>query len=132
MGEQMERISDAVEAVAREVVDSAFKVHRSLGPGLLESVYETCLHHELTKRGISCVRQVPVNIIYDDIEIEAGLRIDLLIDNSIIVELKAVEETKPLFEAQLLTYLKLSNKRLGFLINFNTVLFKQGLKRMVL
>ncbi len=73
-----------------------------------------------------------MNIVYDDLEIEAGLRIDLLIDNSIIVELKAVEETKPLFEAQLLTYLKLSNKRLGFLINFKTVLFKQGLKRMVL
>jgi GxxExxY protein len=125
-------ISEAVDRVAREVVDAAFKVHQTLGPGLLESVYETCLTHEIIKRGLRCVRQLPVNIHYDDIEIEAGLRIDLLVEDVVVVELKAVEEMKPLFEAQVLTYLKLSRKRLGLLINFNSTLLKHGLKRMAL
>jgi GxxExxY protein len=132
MGEGSEHISDAVEGIAREVVDAAFKVHQALGPGLLESVYETCLCYELSKRGLKSARQFPVNITYDEILIEAGLRIDLLVENSIVIEIKAVEEMKPLFEAQLLTYLKLSDQRLGFLINFNTPLLKQGLKRMVI
>jgi GxxExxY protein len=120
------------DEIARQVVDAAFRVHQTLGPGLLESVYETCLCHELAKRGLPFVRQLPVNITYDDIQIEAGLRIDVLVANSIIIELKAVEEMKPLFEAQLLTYLKLSGHRLGFLINFNASLLKQGIKRMAL
>jgi GxxExxY protein len=130
MGEGSEH--EAVEEIAREVVDAAFKVHQTLGPGLLESVYETCLCYELTKRGLKSARQFPVNIAYDEILIEAGLRIDLLVESSIVVEIKAVDEMKPLFEAQLLTYLKLSDRRLGLLINFNTPLLKQGLKRMVL
>lgn len=125
-------IAESSEIVAREIVDAAVKVHQVLGPGLLESVYETCLAHELVKRGLSVVRQLPVTIAYDDLQIEAGLRIDLLVENSIVIELKAVEEMKPLFEAQLLTYLKLANHRLGFLINFNSTLLKHGLKRMVL
>jgi GxxExxY protein len=125
-------IPDLIERVAKEVIDASFKVYQTLGPGLLESVYETCLVHEFSKRGLSCVRQTPVTIKYDDWQIEAGLRIDILVEDSVVVELKAVEEMKPLFEAQLLTYLKLSDKRLGFLINFNSVLLKQGLKRMVL
>ncbi len=99
---------------------------------MLESVYETCLCHELTTRGLKCVRQVPVNIVYRDMQIEAGLRIDLLVADCIVVELKAVEAMLPLFEAQLLTYLKLTGHRLGFLINFNSPTFKQGVKRMVL
>jgi GxxExxY protein len=132
MGQEVELISNEVERVAREIVDSAFKVHQTLGPGLLETVYEVCLTHELTKRGLKCLRQAPVNITYDDLMIEAGLRIDLVVENAVVVELKAVEEMKPLFEAQLLTYLKLSGKRLGFLINFNSPLLKQGIKRMVL
>ncbi len=132
MNQEPAPIPDAVEKVAREVIDSAFKVHQALGPGLLESVYETCLCHELTKRGVAWMRQLPVNILYDDIQIEAGLRLDLLAADSVAVELKAVEEMKPLFEAQLLTYLKLTGKRVGFLINFNSVLFKQGVKRIVL
>jgi len=104
----------------------------ALGPGLLESVYESCIVHELTRRGLKCDRQVPVTIEYEDLRIENGLRIDLLVEDIVIVELKAVDEMNPVYEAQLLTYMKLSKKRLGYLINFNSVLLKQGLKRMVL
>jgi GxxExxY protein len=125
-------IPESLEVVAREIVDAAIKVHQILGPGLLESVYETCLAHELAKRGFSVVRQLLVTISYEDLRIDAGLRIDLLVEDSIVIELKAVDEMKPLFEAQLLTYLKLANHRLGFLINFNSALLKHGLKRMVL
>lgn len=125
-------IPSASEEVARQVVDSAMKVHQALGPGLLESVYEVCLVHELTKRGVVVHRQLPVAISYDGIQIEAGFRLDILAGESIVVELKAVEEITPLHQAQLLTYLKLTGKRLGFLINFNSVLLKDGLKRMVL
>ena len=132
MKQAFEPIPASVEDIARQIVDAAFKVHQTLGPGLLESVYKTCLCHELSKRGLACSRQLPVSIAYDDILIEAGLRIDILVADSVILELKAVEEMNPLFEAQLLTYLKLSNKRLGFLINFNSVLLKQGIKRMAL
>ena len=132
MGGEIEAIPDSIDRVAREIVDAAMRVHQTLGPGLLESVYETCLHHELTKRGLRCIRQLPVNIVYDSIQVEAGLRIDLLVEDCVVVELKAVEEMKPLFEAQLLTYLKLTNKRLGLLINFNSTLLKHGLKRMAL
>jgi GxxExxY protein len=125
-------IPDPVEHVAREIVDAAYQVHHALGPGLLESVYETCLCHELTRRGLACARQVPVNIVDREMEIEAGLRIDILAAECVIIELKAVGEMKPLFEAQLLTYLKLTGKRLGLLINFNSALLKQGVKRMAL
>ena len=88
MGNMLPPIDNSLELVAREIVDSALKVHQTLGPGLLESVYETCLCHELSKRGVPCVRQIPVNIAYDDLQIEAGLRIDVLVANSIVVELK--------------------------------------------
>lgn len=103
-----------------------------LGPGLLESVYESCIVHELARRGLKCARQVPVTIEYEDLRIENGLRIDLLVEDIVIVELKAVDEMNPVYEAQLLTYMKLSKMRLGYLVNFNSVLLKQGLKRMVL
>jgi GxxExxY protein len=134
MGQHQElaAISQSTDQVAREIVDSAMRVHQTLGPGLLESVYETCLAHELVKRGLNVVRQLPVAIEYDDLLIEAGLRIDLLVNDQVVVELKAVEEMNPLFEAQLLTYLKLTQKRLGLLINFNTPLLKHGIKRMAL
>ena len=125
-------IPEATEIIATKVINAAYKVHKTLGPGLLESVYETCLCHELSKCGLPWIRQLPVDIIYDEIQIEGGLRIDIMVADSLIVELKAVEEMKPLFEAQLLTYLKLTGKRLGLLINFNSALLKQGLKRMVL
>ena len=120
------------EAIASQVVEAAFRVHRALGPGLLESVYEICLCHELEKMGVAVKRQMDLPVQYNDITVDAGLRLDVFAGNSVIVELKAVETMLPLFEAQLLTYLKLSNQRLGLLINFNTKLLKDGIKRIVL
>lgn len=120
------------ENIAREIVDSALKVHRSLGPGLLESAYEICLGHELTKRGIRVEHQVVQPIRYDTVELDAGYRLDLLVEGSVIVELKAVEQILPVHKAQVLTYLKLSGRSLGFLINFNSALLKHGIRRIVL
>ncbi len=113
------------------VVDAALKVHRSLGPGLLESVYEQCLAYELETRGMNVQKQTAVPVIYEKIRFDTGLRLDLLVEDAVVVELKAVEQIIPLYEAQLLTYLKLSNKRLGLLINFNVPLLKHGIKRFV-
>ena len=121
-----------VEAVAKHVVDAALRVHKALGPGLLESVYETCLCHELHKRKLACRRQVDLPVVYDGIRLNAGLRLDLLVGDCLIVELKAVEKHNPLFEAQLLSYLKLTGHRLGLLINFNVPVLKNGLKRIIL
>ncbi|HEY2329601.1 MAG TPA: GxxExxY protein [Verrucomicrobiae bacterium] len=125
-------VSPEIERLATEVVDSAFKVHSALGPGMLESVYETCLAHELGKRGLSFQTQVSFPIIYDGVRLDAGLRIDLLVENKLVVELKAVETMLPLFEAQLLTYLKLTDMRLGLLINFNVTKIKDGIRRIIL
>ena len=125
-------ISEEIDRVATAVVDAAFRVHVALGPGLLESVYEACLAHELQKRGLAVGRQVTLPVVYDGERVDAGLRLDLVVEDSVIVELKAVEKLVPLFEAQLLTYLKLSGKRLGFLINFNVPLIKEGIKRFAL
>jgi GxxExxY protein len=120
------------ERLALVVVDSALKVHRALGPGLLESAYEHCLEHELARRGIPVSRQVVLPITYEGVTLDAGYRLDLVVDDSIIVEVKAVDALSRVHEAQLLTYLRLSGMRLGFLMNFNVQLFKQGLKRFVL
>ncbi len=125
-------ISEQEEHIARHIVDAAFTVHRTLGPGLLESVYEVCFCHELAKRGLSHQRQVVVPILYDGLCIDDGLRLDVLVEELVICELKAVEVVHPVFTAQLLTYLKLTEKRLGFLINFNVPLIKQGIQRFVL
>lgn len=127
-----ESIPSEMEKFATLIVDSAFAVHKNLGAGLLESVYETCFCHELQKRGVNFERQVILPIIYDGILLNDGLRLDVLVDGQIICELKAVDEISPLHQAQILTYLKLANKRLGFLINFNVPLIKNGIKRMVL
>jgi GxxExxY protein len=126
-----ETIAARAELLASQVVDAAVKVHKTLGPGLLESVYEICLCRELTLRGIAFQRQVALPISYEGIRLEAGLRIDLLVDSCLVVELKTVEVLLPLHEAQLLTYLKLSNNRLGLLLNFNVPVMKHGIKRMV-
>ena len=125
-------IPKRTDEVAKEIVDSAFKVHRELGPGLLESIYEVCLAHELGKRGLDVRRHVKFPITYDGEQLDAGLRLDLLIEDRVIVEVKAVEHHKPIFEAQVLTYLKLSGNRLGLLINFNVTLFRNGIKRIAL
>jgi GxxExxY protein len=113
------------------VVDAAIKVHTALGPGLLESAYEACLMHELHKRGLKISSQVKMPISYDGLKIDAGYRIDLLVEDKLIVEIKAMERILPIHEAQLLSYLKLSGKKLGLLINFNVVLLKNGLKRII-
>jgi GxxExxY protein len=126
-----EPISDEVERIAHEIIQCAFRVHKVLGPGLLESVYEACLCHELTKSYLSFVRHAVLPIVYGDLVLETGLRIDLLVESCVIVELKACEKLSSLHEAQLITYLKLSNNRLGLLINFNVRLLKEGLKRIV-
>jgi len=125
-------IPEETERIAKAVIDAAFAVHKALGPGLLESVYAVCLCHELSKRGIAFRSQVTLPVIYDGVRLDAGLRLDVLAAEAVVVELKAVEKHNPLFEAQLLTYLKLTGHRLGLLINFNVALLKDGIKRMVL
>lgn len=124
--------STHTETTAKEVVDIAFKIHKELGPGLLESVYEKCFCHELQQRNIPFLRQQCVEIIYNNLHIANGLRIDILVNNEIIIELKAQENFHPVWEAQLLSYLKLSKKHLGFLTNFHVPLIKNGIKRIVL
>jgi GxxExxY protein len=125
-------ITERDNELGREIYDVAFKIHRSLGPGLLESVYEKCFCYELSTRGISYKRQVAVPILYEGLKIEDGLRLDILVNDKIIVELKAQENYHPVWQAQLLSYLKLTNLRLGYLINFHTPLIKDGIKRMIL
>jgi GxxExxY protein len=132
MHEGFEPLPRKTEDAARDIVDAAVAVHRVLGPGLLESAYEACLAHELEKRGRSVLRQVALPIVYDTIKLEAGYRIDLIIDGDIIVEVKSIEALAPIHDAQLLTYLRLSGRRLGFLINFNVALLKEGIKRRIL
>ena len=124
--------TDEEERVATAIVDAAFAVHKELGPGLLEQVYEVCFCHELAKRRLSYDRQVVVPIVYDNITFDEGFRLDVLVEDLIICELKAVETVHPVFIAQLLTYLKLTEKRLGFLINFNVSLIKDGIDRVIL
>jgi len=124
-------IAPEVELVGKAVLDAAFKVHTALGPGLLESVYETVLAYEIRKGGLLVATQVALPIIYDGTTLESGLRLDMLVEKSVIVELKSVENMNPVYEAQLMTYLRLSGVRLGFLINFNIPHLKDGIKRMV-
>jgi GxxExxY protein len=124
-------VPEQLDQLAAAAVDCAYKVHRALGPGLLESVYETCLAHELSKRGYPIQTQVRIPVQYDGIKLDAGLRIDLLVDSRLIVEVKAVEHLTDVHKAQLLTYLKLTGNRLGLLINFNVATIKTGIKRLV-
>jgi GxxExxY protein len=117
--------------ISGAIIDSAMKVHTALGPGLLESAYEACLVYELRKRGLMVSQQVSLPVIYDGVRIEAGYRIDLLVNDLVIVEIKAVETMTPVYNAQLLSYLKLSGKQVGLLINFHEVLLRKGIKRLV-
>jgi len=125
-------IPDDVNAVARIVVDAAFRVHSTLGPGLLERVYEVCLAHELRKRGLSVDSQVELPVFYDGVRLDAGMRIDLVVAGKLLIELKAVETVLPVHKAQVLTYLKLTGHRLGLLINFNVPVIKDGIDRIAL
>ncbi|MBX7246019.1 MAG: GxxExxY protein [Candidatus Sumerlaeaceae bacterium] len=119
-----------MDSVGRQIVDAAYRVHSQLGPGLLESVYEICLAHELRKRGLVVEIQVQMPILYDGLNLDSGLRLDLLVEGEVVVELKAVESIHPVHTAQILTYLKLSGKRLGYLINFNVTNIGDGIKRI--
>jgi GxxExxY protein len=124
-------IPPEVERVGKAVLDAAFRVHTALGPGLLESVYETCHAYEIRASGLLVETQVSVPVTCKELQLEGGLKLDLLVEKCVIVEIKAVETMNPIYEAQLLTYLRLTGVRLGFLINFTVPHLKDGIKRMV-
>ncbi len=124
-------IPEKLERIATDIVDAAFAVHKHFGPGLLEKVYEVCFCYELEKRSLKYERQVVVPITYEEIEFDEGLRLDVLVEGQIICELKAIENHHPVWDAQVISHLKLTNNRLGFLINFNVPLMKNGIKRLV-
>jgi len=128
----IEPIGRELDALGKQVVDAAYKVHKALGPGLLESAYESCFAEELNSRGIVVERQKELPIIYNQKIVESGFRIDALVDGKILVELKSVEKILRIHQAQLLTYLKLSGLRLGYLVNFNVPLIRDGIERKVL
>jgi GxxExxY protein len=117
--------------IAREIVDAAYRIHTTLGPGLLESVYDAVLSHELSRRGLCIVRQQPIPVIYDNLRLDIGFRADLIVEDKVIVEVKSVELLAPVHKKQLLTYLRLADRRLGILINFNVAFIKQGIARIV-
>lgn len=123
--------NEKIEQIAKIIVNSAFKVHKGLGPGLLEKVYEACLVYEITKAGFEVKRQVEVPIIYDGVTLKEYLRLDIIVENSIIIEVKAVDIINPVWNAQIISHLKLTNNELGFLINFNVPLIKNGIKRFI-
>ncbi len=115
-----------------EIIGCAYKVHSNLGPGLLESTYEVCLEYELVKKGFEVARQIALPVIYEDIKLDAGYRIDLIVNKTVIIEIKSVDALAPIHTAQILTYLKLADKKLGLLINFNETDLKKGIKRLIL
>jgi len=117
--------------ISGAVVDAAMKIHSALGPGLLESAYAVCLKHELVKRGLKVVAEVPLPVIYDGVKLEAGYRLDLVVEDTVVVELKAIEALAPIHQAQIISYLKLSGKPIGLLINFHSLHLKDGIKRFV-
>lgn len=121
---------EEIERVAKTIVDCAYKVHKAIGPGLLEKVYEVCFCHELDKAGLSFERQQKVPIVYDGITFDEGFRLDVLVEDMIICELKSVVEMHPVFTAQILSHMKLIDIELGFLINFNVPIIKNGIKRL--
>jgi GxxExxY protein len=122
-------IPKELDAIGKLIVDAAYTVHKNLGPGLLEKVYEICFCHELTKRGLNYKRQIDIPVVYDNLIFDEGLRLDVLVENEVICELKAIETVNPVWEAQVLSHLKITNKRLGYLINFNVVNIGSGIRR---
>jgi GxxExxY protein len=122
-------IPEKLNTIGKLIVDSANTVHKNLGPGLLEKVYEICFCYELTKRGLSYKRQIDIPVRYDDLIFDEGLRLDVLVEGEVICELKAIETVNPVWQAQILSHLKLTDKRLGYLINFNVVNIGSGIKR---
>ncbi len=120
------------ERIGKAIVNAAYKIHKDLGPGLLEKVYEVCICHILTQDGFKVKRQLVIPIVYDGIIFDEGLRLDVLVNDLVICELKALETVNPVWQAQILSHLKLTGKRLGYLINFNVPLIKDGIKRFIL
>jgi GxxExxY protein len=120
-----------INEITRKIIGCAIEVHKNLGPGLLESAYEECLAYELNKAGLSIKRQVPTRVVYKDIKLECGYRIDILVEDSVILELKVVDEFNPVHEAQVLTYLKFSKRQIGLMINFNVTILKSGIRRYI-
>lgn len=118
-------------AIAQQIVDAAFRIHTTLGPGLLESVYDAVLVYELGRRGLHTVRQQPIPVVYEGVHIDTGFRADMVVQDKVIVEIKSVEVLLPVHKKQLLTYLRLADKRLGLLINFHVALIKDGITRIV-
>lgn len=117
------------ERIGKVIVNASFKIHRSIGPGLLEKIYEVCLAHELRKAGLDVKRQVTIPIQYDGIQFDEGLRLDLLVEDKVVIEIKSVEQVNPVWEAQIISHLKLTGLSLGYLINFNVPLIKNGIRR---
>ncbi|MBK8549891.1 MAG: GxxExxY protein [Ignavibacteria bacterium] len=127
-----EKLSQLEEEIATKIVDAAYNVHKNLGPGLLEKIYEVCFCHELAKRNLKFKTQVNLPVIYDNIKFETGFRLEVMVEEIVICELKAATENISIWNAQLLSHLKLSKRRLGFIINFNVPVIKNGIKRIVL
>ena len=127
-----EPVSAQLDSVGKHIVDSAYRVHSQMGPGILESVYEECMLHDLRGKGLRVDSQVEVSICFFETALKSKMRLDILVENSVVLELKAVEKMNAVYQAQLLTYLRLSKKRLGYLINFNVPLIKKGIQRLVL
>jgi GxxExxY protein len=121
-----------IEKVFKQILDASFKVHSALGPGLLESSYEECLYYEIKKSGLKVIKQKPLPLIYEDVKLEIGYRVDLMVEDRIIVEIKSVESLADIHLAQILTYMKLSESKLGLLVNFNVKHLKDGIKRVIL
>ena len=120
-----------INQITEKIIGCTIEVHKNLGPGLLESAYEECLVFELIKAGLRIDRQKPVPVVYKDIKLECGYRIDILVENTVVIELKVVDAINPVHEAQILTYMKFANKSIGLLINFNVTVLKNGIKRFV-
>lgn len=125
-------MDEGLDRVTEAIIGAAIEVHRELGPGLLESTYEACLAYELAQRGLKVERQKPLPVVYKGLKLDIGYRVDLLVEDRVVVELKAVDHLEPIHEAQLLSYLRLSGCNVGLLINFNVRILKDGIKRLVL
>ena len=128
---EYEALGVEIEKIGKNIVDAAYSVHKKLGPGLLEKVYEVCFCYELEKRGLKYQRQVDVSIVYDDLIFDEGLRLDVLVEDKVICELKALDNVNPVWEAQILSHLKITGNRLGYLINFNFVNIGSGISRFI-
>ena len=118
--------------LTREIIGAAIEVHKHIGPGMLESAYEECLAYELASRGLSVTRQIPVPVVYKEVKLECGYRVDILVNDTVVLELKSVDVLAPIHEAQILTYMRFAKRRIGLLINFNVTVLKNGIRRYVM